>query len=107
MCIRDSHTTEEVAAVVKIAAAHQIPLTVRGAGTSLSGGPVALQGGILLEMTAFRRILELNAEEQYAVVEPGVITNDLIAEAGKYGLFYPCLLYTSVITIPPVVKICN
>lgn len=83
------HTTEEVAAVVKIAAAHQIPLTVRGAGTSLSGGPVALQGGILLEMTAFRRILELNAEEQYAVVEPGVITNDLIAEAGKYGLFYP------------------
>lgn len=83
------HTTEEVAAVVKIAAAHQIPLTVRGAGTSLSGGPVALQGGILLEMTAFRRILELNAEEQYAVVEPGVITNDLIAEAGKYGMFYP------------------
>ena len=83
------HTTEEVAAVVKIAAAHQIPLTVRGAGTSLSGGPVALQGGILLEMTAFRRILKLNAEEQYAVVEPGVITNDLIAEAGKYGLFYP------------------
>ncbi len=83
------HTTEEVAAVVKIAAAHQIPLTVRGAGTSLSGGPVALQGGILLEMTAFRRILELNVEEQYAVVEPGVITNDLIAEAGKYGLFYP------------------
>lgn len=83
------HTTEEVAAVVKIAAAHQIPLTVRGAGTSLSGGPVALRGGILLEMTAFRRILKLNAEEQYAVVEPGVITNDLIAEAGKYGLFYP------------------
>ena len=83
------HTTEEVSAVVKIAAAHQIPLTVRGAGTSLSGGPVALQGGILLEMTAFRRILKLNAEEQYAVVEPGVITNDLIAEAGKYGLFYP------------------
>lgn len=83
------HTVEEVAAVVKLAAAHKIPLTVRGAGTSLSGGPVALQGGILLEMTAFRRILELNAEEQYAVVEPGVITNTLIAEAGKFGLFYP------------------
>lgn len=83
------HTVEEVAAVVKIAADNQVPLTVRGAGTSLSGGPVALQGGILLEMTAFRRILELNADEQYAVVEPGVITNTLIAEAGKFGLFYP------------------
>lgn len=83
------HTVKEVAAVVKIAAANQVPLTVRGAGTSLSGGPVALQGGILLEMTAFRRILELNADEQYAVVEPGVITNTLIAEAGKFGLFYP------------------
>lgn len=83
------HTTEEVAAVVKIAAAQQIPLTVRRRRHQPVWWPVALQGGILLEMTAFRRILELNAEEQYAVVEPGVITNDLIAEAGKYGLFYP------------------
>jgi len=83
------HTVEEVAAVVKIAAAYGLPLTVRGAGTSLSGGPVAMQGGILMEMTAFRRILEINAAEGYAIVEPGVITNDLIAEAGKYGLFYP------------------
>lgn len=83
------HTVAEVAAVVKLAAAHQIPLTVRGAGTCLSGGPVALEGGILLEMTAFKRILELNTTEQYAVVEPGVVTNDLIAEAAKQGLFYP------------------
>ncbi len=83
------HTAGEVAAVVKIAAAHHVPLTARGAGTCLSGGPVALQGGILLEMTAFRRIVELNADEQYAVVEPGVITNTLIAEAAKQGLFYP------------------
>ena len=83
------HTVEEAAAVVKIAGKYQIPLTVRGAGTCLSGGPVALEGGILMEMTAFKRILEVNADEQYAVVEPGVVTNDLIAAAAKKGLFYP------------------
>ena len=83
------HTVEEAAAVVKLAAKHQISLTVRGAGTCLSGGPVALDGGILLEMTAFKRIIEINAEERYAVVEPGVVTNELIAAAAKKGLFYP------------------
>ena len=64
-------------------------MTVRGAGTCLSGGPVALEGGILLEMTAFQRIKEINREERYAVVEPGVVTNELIAAAAKQGLFYP------------------
>ncbi len=83
------HTVEEAAAVVKIANRYHIPLTVRGAGTCLSGGPVALEGGILMEMTAFKRIIEINAEEQYAVVEPGVVTNDLIAAAAKESLFYP------------------
>ena len=83
------HTVEEAAAVVKTAGRYNIPLTVRGAGTCLSGGPVATEGGILMEMTAFKRILEVNAEEQYAVVEPGVVTNDLIAAAAKKGLFYP------------------
>ena len=83
------HTVEEAAAVVKLAAKHQIPLTVRGAGTCLSGGPVALDGGILMEMTAFKRIIEINAEERYAVAEPGVVTNELLAAAAKKGLFYP------------------
>ncbi len=83
------HTVEEAAAVVKIAGNYNIPLTVRGAGTCLSGGPVALEGGILMEMTAFKRIIEVNADERYAVVEPGVVTNDLIAAAAKKGLFYP------------------
>ncbi len=83
------HTAQEASQVVKIAAAHGIPLTARGAGTSLSGGPVALEGGILLEMTAFRRILEINVQERYAVAEPGVVTDTLIAEVEKRGLFYP------------------
>lgn len=83
------HTVEEVADVVKIASRYNIALTARGAGTSLSGGPVALRGGIILEMTAFRNILEINTEEHYAVVEPGVITDELIAEVNKLGLFYP------------------
>ncbi len=83
------HTVEETAAVVKAAAQYGIPLTVRGAGTCLSGGPVALEGGILMEMTAFKRIIEINAAEGYAVVEPGVVTNELIAAAEEKGLFYP------------------
>lgn len=83
------HTAAEVAAVVQVAAKYRMPLVARGAGTSLSGGPVPLAGGIVLELTAMDRILEINEIEQYATVEPGVVTAELARAAGKYDLFYP------------------
>jgi glycolate oxidase len=79
----------EVSKIMKIAGAYGVPVVPRGAGTGLSGGVVPLKGGIVLEMTAFNRIIEINTRNKYAVVEPGVCTNDFAEAVEKAGLFYP------------------
>lgn len=67
-----------------------VPMTVRGAGTNLSGGtiPDSKDSAVILT-TALNRILEINENDLYAVVEPGVITAQFAAEVAKKGLFYP------------------
>jgi glycolate oxidase len=66
-------TTDQVAAVIKVAARHRIPVVPRGAGTGLSGGAVTIRGGIALQVTRMRHILEIDPVAQTAVVEPGVV----------------------------------
>jgi len=80
--------TEEVAAVVRAAARQGVPLVARGAGSGLSGGAVAVCGGIALSTSRMRRILEIEPHRRWAMVEPGVANGDLNAAAGRYGLFY-------------------
>lgn len=67
-----------------------VPMTVRGAGTNLSGGtiPDSVDSAVILT-TALNRIIEINSNDLYAVVEPGVITAQFAAEVAKKGLFYP------------------
>src|SRR5262249_23938234 len=60
----------EVAEVVKVAAQNRIPIVPRGAGTGLSGGAITLQGGIALQLTRMRRIVEIDPAARTAVVEP-------------------------------------
>jgi len=81
-------TTEQVAAVMKVAARHRIPIVPRGAGTGLSGGAVTIRGGIALQVTRMRRILELDPIAQTATVEPGVVNQELSLVAAQHGLFY-------------------
>ncbi len=81
-------STEQVAAVVRLAAEAGVPVVARGAGTGLSGGSVPALGGIVLTTARMRRILEVNAEDRYAVVEPGVINLDLTAAVAPHGLYY-------------------
>src|SRR3977135_2770743 len=81
-------TTAEVSAVVKVAAKHRIPVVPRGAGTGLSGGAVTIRGGIALQMTRMRRILEIDPIAQTALVEPGVVNQELSLAAASHGLFY-------------------
>jgi glycolate oxidase len=81
-------TTDEVAAVIKLAARHRIPVVPRGAGTGLSGGAVTIRGGIALQMTRMRRILEIDAAGQTALVEPGVVNQELSLAAASHQLFY-------------------
>ena len=80
--------TSEVQEVLRIAHRDRIPVTVRGAGTGLSGAATAAPDGIVLETTGMDRILEINATDKVAVVQPGVITADLHRAALGSGLWY-------------------
>src|SRR5450432_2276804 len=61
------HTTSDVAAIVKIAAKHQVPIVGRGAGTGLSGGALARTGGVMLVFARMNRILEIDVANRRAV----------------------------------------
>jgi FAD/FMN-containing dehydrogenase len=81
--------TSEVAATVAVCARHRIPLVPRGAGTGLAGGANAVDGGVVLSTDLMREIVEINAAERLAVVQPGVVNDDLRAAAAERLLWYP------------------
>ncbi|MEE8419234.1 MAG: FAD-binding oxidoreductase, partial [Dehalococcoidales bacterium] len=78
-----------VAALLAYAAEKRIPVIPRGAGTGLSGGSVAVYGGIVLSLERMNRIIEINQENFTAVVEPGVTLADLTKRVEEQGLYYP------------------
>ena len=78
----------QIARIVKLGNATGVPVVPRGAGTGLSGGAVAVQGGIVVAMTRMTRILEVDPVNRFAVVEPGVINLQLSQAVAKYGLHY-------------------
>ncbi|MBW0089700.1 FAD-binding protein [Pseudonocardia sp. KRD-184] len=82
-------TTAEVAAVVRACAAHGVPVVARGAGTGLSGGANAVDGCVVVSTERMRDIVEIDPAERLAVVQPGVVNDDLRAAAAKEGLWYP------------------
>ena len=81
--------TPSVAKVIALANEKRIPVTPRGAGTGLSGGAVPIFGGILLSLERMNRIIEIDAENFVAVVEPGVLLSDLYQAVEERGLYYP------------------
>lgn len=81
-------STDEVVQVTRLAARERIPLVPRGAGTGLSGGAVTLHGGIALQVSRMRRVLDFDPVARTATVEPGVVNKELQAIAGRAGLFY-------------------
>ena len=85
----EAATAQEVQALLRLANAHGFPVTPRGLGTGLTGGAVAVYGGVLLSLAKMNRILVIDQENLIAVVEPGVITADLKKAAQSKGLFYP------------------
>ena len=83
-------TTEQLGKCVKMLYDNGIPMTVRGAGTNLSGGTIPDRSDTVVILTnALTRILEINEKDLYAVVEPGVVTAQFAAEVAKRKLFYP------------------
>ncbi|WP_245931269.1 FAD-linked oxidase C-terminal domain-containing protein [Actinokineospora auranticolor] len=81
--------TEEVQEVVRTCAAHGVPIVPRGAGSGLSGAANATEGCVVLVTTRMNAILEIDADNRLAVVEPGVVNLDLRGAVEKHGLFYP------------------
>ena len=81
-------STEDVAAIVRLAREFHVPLTGRGAGTGLSGGAIPREGGIVVSFARMNRILEVDFPNARAVVEPGVINLDVTARVSAQDYFY-------------------
>jgi len=81
--------TEEVSRVLKMANREKIPVTPRGSATGLSGMCTPERGGIVMAMSKMNRILEVSPEDRLAIVEPGVVTQDLQEAVERAGVFYP------------------
>ncbi len=82
-------TTEEISQIMKLCNAALIPVTPRGAGTGLAGAALADQGGVLLSTERMNSILKIDERNHQVITEPGVITEVLMEEVKKVGLFYP------------------
>ncbi len=82
-------STEEVAALVDIAARHRVPITARGAGTSLEGNPIPLRAGLVVDFSRMKRVLEIRAADLLVRVEPGIVYERLNQVLRPHGLFFP------------------
>ncbi|MFG2466900.1 FAD-binding oxidoreductase [Streptomyces canus] len=88
LAVVHARRTEDVTVTLRHAHELRVPVVPRGAGTGLSGGATADEGALVLDLSGMNRILELSADDQLAVVEPGVITAELDRVAGAHGLRY-------------------
>lgn len=82
-------TTDEISRILKLCNDNQVAVTPRGAGTGLSGGALALYGGVLVSMDRFNKIIEIDERNFQATVEPGVINEAFQNAVRDKGLFYP------------------
>jgi glycolate oxidase len=80
--------TGQVARLVQWAGENGMPVVPRGAGTGLSGGAVAVAGGLMIGFSRMKKILEIDIENQRAVVQPGVVNLDLSAAVAARGYYY-------------------
>lgn len=81
-------SAEEVIAAVRWCHEHSIPFVARGSGTSLSGGSLPVENGIVIALNRLNKILEVNPDERVAIVQPGVINQHVSDAAAAHGLYY-------------------
>lgn len=79
---------DQVAATLRWASAHHVPVVPRGAGSGLSGGSTAVEGGLVLSLERMRAV-EIDTDCRVAVVEPGALNAEVKAAAAEHGLWYP------------------
>ena len=83
-----ARTIDDVQATLRIANEHSVAVVPRGAGTGLAGGAIGDAGEIVLSTLAMNRVLEISVEDELAVVEPGIINDDLNVVLAEYGLWF-------------------
>src|SRR4051794_40366407 len=88
-CVVFPESTDEVAAVLRLAHEHGIPVTPRGSGTGLSGAAIPAPGSIVVAFERMKAVLELDTENQVAVVQPGIPLAELDEVTAKHKLVYP------------------
>jgi glycolate oxidase subunit GlcD len=81
-------STDETSAIMRELAHANVPFTPRGAGTGLSGGALALNSGVVIEMARMRKILRIDTENRIAVVQPGVVNLHVSRAVAPFGLYY-------------------
>ncbi len=81
-------SVEHVAAIVKLANREELPFVARGAGTGLSGGCLPAEGGVVISLMRMNRVLEVDYDNQFAVVEPGLVNLHLSWAVGPAGYYY-------------------
>ena len=82
-------TTDQISALLKLCNAHSIPVTPRGGGTGLSGAALPVEGGLLISMERFNKIIQIDERNLQATVEPGVITEEFMNAVKEKDLLYP------------------
>jgi glycolate oxidase len=87
-CVVFPRAKEQILGIVEISNRYKVPIVGRGAGTGLSGGALARHGGILIVFSKMNQILEIDVENQRAVVQPGVVNADLSAAVAHTGLHF-------------------
>lgn len=87
-CVVFPRTAADVVGIVRLAKQHKTPLVGRGAGTGLSGGAIARNGGIITSFARMNRILEIDGENQRARVQPGLVNSDLSLAVEHLGLHF-------------------
>ena len=81
-------STTEVSSLIRMAFEHEVPVTAGGARTGLSGGALAIQGGLVLSLRRMNKILLIDEKNHQVIVEPGVITEVLQNTVSEKGFFY-------------------
>ena len=84
-----AQSAEQVQAIVRLANAEGFPVTVRGAGTGLSGLSVPAQGGLVLDLGRMDQILDISIGDRVAVVQPGVVYANLAKALEPHGYVFP------------------
>lgn len=81
-------TTEEVAAVVRTCAEHDVPFVARGAGTGLSGGATPSEGGVVLSLASMNELLELDVSNRIALCQTGIVNLEISRRVARHGLYF-------------------